>query len=596
MNKRLLPGWLLVTCVLLGSALPARSQWITQSFDLKPGWNAVFLHVDASHATLDELVGGAGSNPIQEVWLWNPAPATAQFVESPQLPTEAGSQWLSWSRSLGTASPLQRLMGNAAYLVRLDSSSGPYIWNLKGRPLAPHYAWTSSGQNFLGFPTPTTPAPSWESFLGPAPGLLQGLEVYAYTGGELGPNNPARVFAYRTTLVRRGEAFWLRSGSTFNQYFGPFEVVLEGGSGAVFGDSASQRRLRLRNLVAREISVSLEFLNSETPPAGQPAIVEAPPLLLRGERNLTNLTYGSSEVTLGSRFWKTLAPAGEAGSETELVLGVNRSSMLGHSGGLYAGVLRLKDSLGLSQIDLGVSATVTSSAGLWVGEALVSQVRHNLKQYQKDADGLPVVSPTGGYVPTGTNTTLGAVGRPFPLRLILHNDRVNTVLLQRVYYGLRQSNAVAATSEALLDKEALGVARRISANHLPWTAANLPWMCSGDLRLGGQVSATINLGYDDHASNPFLHTYHPDHDNLDAQFGRPLVRGEESYGLTRNLKLRFNPPAGDFSSLTGTGQTLSGDYEEIINLGGKGADSRQYEVHGAFTLTRISNLPTLTTP
>src|ERR1041384_915740 len=74
---------------------PGQAQWMTQTNSLKPGWNAVFLHVDASHATLDQLVGNDPSNPIAEIWYWQPALPTGQFVESPQLPTSAGNQWAS---------------------------------------------------------------------------------------------------------------------------------------------------------------------------------------------------------------------------------------------------------------------------------------------------------------------------------------------------------------------------------------------------------------------------------------------------------------------------------------------------------------------
>src|SRR5688572_5136553 len=112
--------WWMVVLVVLGGALPAaRAQWLTQTNALRPGWNAVFLHVDASHATLDQLVGNDLSNPIEEIWSWNPALPTGQFTESPQLPTDGGSQWSTWTRLAGPASSLQRLAGNGAYLVKV---------------------------------------------------------------------------------------------------------------------------------------------------------------------------------------------------------------------------------------------------------------------------------------------------------------------------------------------------------------------------------------------------------------------------------------------------------------------------------------------
>src|SRR5262245_10505991 len=82
--------------VLTGWCFGAYGQWITQTNQLRPGWNSVYLHVDASHATLDELVGNDSNNPIQEIWYWQPTLPTGQFIESPQLPTGAGTQWSTW--------------------------------------------------------------------------------------------------------------------------------------------------------------------------------------------------------------------------------------------------------------------------------------------------------------------------------------------------------------------------------------------------------------------------------------------------------------------------------------------------------------------
>src|SRR5215471_5443280 len=78
---------LLLAAALLGCS-PTYAQWLTQTVSLEPGWNAVFLHVDASQDTLDSLVGNDSSNPILEVWRWNSA-SVAQFTDSPLQPGHA---------------------------------------------------------------------------------------------------------------------------------------------------------------------------------------------------------------------------------------------------------------------------------------------------------------------------------------------------------------------------------------------------------------------------------------------------------------------------------------------------------------------------
>ncbi|HOX01263.1 MAG TPA: hypothetical protein P5555_12040 [Candidatus Paceibacterota bacterium] len=586
----------LAAALMAAFGASARAQWLTQSFSLKAGWNAVYLHVDASHADLQELVGADAANPIEEIWMWKPEPGTQQFVESPLLPTGTGSPWVSWLRALGPSSSLQRLEGNAAYLVRVRAAAADYVWNLVGKPVAPQYSWTITGLNFIGFPTPAENPPSYETFLSGSPDLLLNAEIYRYVGGDLGPSNPLRLFALRTTPLRRGEAFWIRAGTSFNRYYGPFEIDLQSGSGVHFHDSIGQYRIRLRNLVAAELIVTVARLDSAPPPAGQTAIAGPPPLLLRGALDAVTLTYGHADFDDGPQT-RTLAPSGQVGSETDLVIGLNRSRMTGQPGGLYAGILRFTDSMSLSRVDVPVTALVASQAGLWVGEASVSQVRHYLKNYERDESGQPVQSATGAYQVLSTNTTLGSVPRSFPLRLILHSDAAGAaVLLQRVHYGKGfEGGMILAAREQSLSPEGLGDARRISAAHLPWSAANLPWAMTGELKEGATAAATVSLNYDDQAANPFLHTYHPDHDSRNAAFDQILPQGGESYGVRREIALRFAPPPGDFDGLTTSGGALQGVYEESVTLLGKGSESRQFDVRGAFQLNCISDIPTLTT-
>jgi len=113
---------------------------------------------------------------------------------------------------------------------------------------------------------------------------------------------------------------------------------------------------------------------------------------------------------------------------------------------------------------------------------------------------------------------------------------------------------------------------------------------------GGTLSTTVNLPYDDQASNPFLHTYHPDHDNLDATFQHELPGGSESYGISRQITLSLNSPGSDFVSLTQFGQAFQGAYTETITMTGLGNATRTFNVAGTFALSRISSIPVLTRP
>ena len=574
-------------------ALSAQAQWQTQSILIKPGWTAIFLHVDASYQTIDQLVGADLSNPITQIWLWQPAP-TMQFASSPQTPVVANSQWANWARTgLGMTSTLNLLTPNGAYLV-YSAAATNYTWNVQGKPVAPQYNWTTAGLNFIGFPTVASAPPKFDSFLSLAPTLQSLAQIFQYQGGPLDTTNPAQLFAYHTTPVTRGQAFWLRSGTVYNNYFGPFTVALQTGAGVTFGDSVSEYSFHLKNTTVSNVTVTLTLASSETPPTGQTPIVGVPPMLVRGSLNTSNLTYGLSTLPLGSSQTWSLAPQGQPGSDVVVVLGINRYLMTSPPGSLFAGILRFTDSFNFTEVDIPVSAIQSSLAGLWVGNASVSQVQNYLKNYLVDSNGAPVMSPNGNYIVTSINTNLGSVARPFPLRLIVHNDGTNAVLLQRVFYGLSPyTNLMLATSQSLLDQNHLDSARRISAAHLPWTTNNTPLPFNGQLIQGGVLTTTADLPYDDQASNPFLHTYHPDHDNLDATFQTQLAQGYESYRITRQITLNVSPPGNDFGSLTSVGQSLIGYYGEKVTVGGLGGASKDFYVSGTFSLNRISSISTL---
>ncbi len=317
-------------------AFSSQAQWLTQSILIKPGWTAVFLHVDASYQTLDQLVGGDPSNPITQIWLWQTAP-TMQFVTSPQTPVVPNSQWAVWARlGLGIPSTFNALAPNSAYLV-YSAAATNYTWRLQGVPAAPQYNWTTSGLNFIGFPTVPNNPPMYDSFLSLAPTLQSLAQIFQYPGGNLGPTNPVQLFALHTTPVTRGQAVWIRSGTVFNNYFGPFTVALQSAGGASFGDSLSQYSFHLQNTCVSNVTVNLRLLVSETPPAGQAPIVGPPPLLIRGALNTTNLTYGYTNLPLRHVSSWTLAPQGQNGSDLVVVLGLNRYADERRPGGLVCG-------------------------------------------------------------------------------------------------------------------------------------------------------------------------------------------------------------------------------------------------------------------
>ena len=89
-------------------AVSAHAQWQSTTYTLKGGWNAIYLHGDASHATPEVLFA---SNPeVLEVWRWNPNPTQVQFTVSPLIPSAGTKEWSTWVRD-GSSNSLSRLIG-----------------------------------------------------------------------------------------------------------------------------------------------------------------------------------------------------------------------------------------------------------------------------------------------------------------------------------------------------------------------------------------------------------------------------------------------------------------------------------------------------
>ena len=423
----------LVGLWLVATGFSSPAQWLTQTNVIKPGWTAVYFYVDASSQTLDSLVGFVPGCPIDQIWQWKTAVNPAQYISSPASPLVGDSQWLTYYRpSSGSVSTLSSLTPNAGYLIH-SSATTNFTWTVQGQPVPPSYVWDNTGLNFIGFDTPYANPPTFQKFLAQAPLLASGVQLYQYVGGPFSAQNPGQVFSLFTTPVTRGEAFWVADTNINNTYFGPFTLSLPNPIGLEFGSSAGQITLHLLNVTSNALTVSARLLPSETPPYGQTPIVGPPPLLVEGALNTSNLTYGftalgtDNSAGMTNAFSWTLPPGGQPGSDIAVTLGINRFALTNSSpGSLYAGIVQFTDSLGFSEVDVPVSAQSANNAGLWVGNANVSQVANYLKTYVTNADGSLMASAVTNYVYT-TN------GIPFVTTNLVINHSLTTNLTINYY-------------------------------------------------------------------------------------------------------------------------------------------------------------------
>ena len=220
-------------------------------------------------------------------------------------------------------------------------------------------------------------------------------------------------------------------------------------------------------------------------------------------------------------------------------------------------------------------------------------------------EGFLSTGASGSYQIANTNNSWGKVAKPMKLRVIVHNDDQSPSvanMLQRVYLGIDSANSsLLITTLPSLLPDGTPEVRRVSSVHLPWSKTNQPWKFNGSFAKGSTLSASVTVEHNDLTTNPFIHNYHPDHDNLDARFEKKLSQGNESYQIKRDITIKLGGSRSGFNGLALGGKVISGEYEEIITLSGKskisdsGNETRQYGMRGTVEFRRISSVSNLKT-
>ena len=550
----------LAAAASLALAVPAslHAQWKTETYTLKGGWNAIWLHGDASHATPAELF--AAYPAVLEIWRWNPNPDQVQYTDSPSSPDATSSEWTIWNREDADEQQLTALVGQSAYLVRCSGASTTTTTvSIPQRPRPPAATWLVSGANFLGFPSDTSSPPILSSYFSTfTAATTSPSKIYKYIGGDLGSTNPLQVSATAERLDRN-TAYWFEA-QVVGDFTGPLRYELPGTDGLAFGRTGNLITLGVNNRSTSAVTLTFSTATSEPAPTGQTGITGPVPLTRRTFDSTTS-TYVETPVV--GEFTVSVPASGRVDVE----FGLDRSQLTGDSSALYASFLRVKDSARLSDVLLPVSAQTATPAGLWVGQVDVSTV---------------------------TSTVAGSPGdtttRSFPLRVLLHVDADGTTrLLSQAFVGTlaAEGNLLGVcTRESALLADKKSEALRLVSSTMPLDRAIVG---TGSFAIGATLAHTVTIPFDD-PTNPFVHAYHPDHDNRDARFA-PLGAGVESHDLTRRLTFTFtsSPPNG--SSISGWGSTIyGGTYAETV----EGLNKNPLTVGGTFTLRRVSEIAEIT--
>jgi len=535
-----------------------QAQWVDKTYSLVTGWNGVWMAGDASHTTVASLF--ANSAAVTEVWRWNPNPDAIAFTSTPSTPTTQSEEWTVWKRN-GSETALTRMIGNSAYLIYCSSATSVTIKQLA---MPPASTWLISGANFLGFPA-LAGTTKMSSYLASFPSasttvLAPNAQIFKYIGGELSGSNPMLVAAGSENMDPN-RAYWFQI-PTVGNFTAPVEYELPSSAGLAFGRTLTAMTAGVNNRSTTNMTLTVSVENSATAPAGQATVTGPVPLTRRVFNSSTN-SYDETPIT--GPFTVVVPASGRL----NLDFGINRVSMT-DSSAHYASILRIKDTANLTDVRLPISAQAASTAGLWYAQVSVTNVQ-NAKE------------------PSGGSTT----SQPFPLVFLMHMNSSNVAtLLSQAFIGkVASSGAMGIT---LRESQILGYTQS-DVKPQRYVACQLPLLTralareSGDFNTGSTTKWIISVPFDD-ITNPFVHAYHPDHDNLGTDFKTPLKNGDESYTITRTCSFTFTSSPPDGSTIAGWGTTvLGGTYAETLS----GLNSKTLRVSGRFAMRRSSEISEL---
>jgi hypothetical protein len=556
-----------------------QAQWRTQTIQLQPGWNAVHLEVQPEPRACSSVFANL---PVESVWLWTRKFSTIQFTLDPKNLLPEDPDWLVWLPPSNPRAFLSRLIeveGNSSYLIKVASNAAPFTWQLKGQVILPHLNWYPHSLNLVGFPINSQNPPTFSDFFQFTPEVITSLG----RGNQLfkidTSGNGNRVVLPERETIQPGVAYWVACART-PKYMSAIHVTPQGAA-VDFGSALIQRSLSLQNTHPSEtLTLTIRLRPSESPPpnAGVPELAGPVPLSYLA-LNASNLWVWTDFPADGLSH--TFLP----GEQWTLSLGLQRGNLNGYqpqgtNGATYQGYLEVTDSASSLRIPVPVTANPSevstsglgaqlpaqdANQGLWVGGVALNQVN----------------------APAYTGTNLLSTPSPLSFRLIVHVDGTGQArLLEQVLLAwdntltnsVNTNGAYALyANEQSVPSTATDV-KRISSAAFPYMA---PVLMTGSF--SNSLTSTLTVNFDD-PTNPFLHRYHPLHDNKDANF-QPYTNAVEVPIISRALTLTFgsltNAAANPFLS-----DNQVGTYQETLS----GLRAQPVLVQGGFYLKRISQI------
>ena len=580
---------------LIAGLLPvaAWAQWMEQSIPLVAGWNAIHLKVNPAETACSAVFS---DTKITQVSWWN----------RDRLDDGTGSavsDFCTWYRNSAEPSTFGRVIGGKRYLLKTTAAT---TLKVKGTPAIPNGNIYLGEMNLVGVEVPTYTSDSttyFEYFTPFASSLASTPYFFISTANE------SVRLSDSVKITNPSKAIWLSTaGEGEATYMGPFELALEGGSAVMaWTTTTAARSLTIKNVTSAARKLTIKRETSLAPPTGQGTLAGAVELTIESidwsagyaKRVYKPLTFPfTTNIAAGATFDFRVRP-NLAKMPVKTTPGAAYQSILAISdAGSKIGSETRTEGTCLYRVgvrsDGALAASQINPAGLWVGTVALAQVNR--------------AKTLGSAQPEWDAEALMTAPHPFQFRLIVHvADDGTTTVLKEVFTAMKSASAPAA--DLLTDKATAIAFRGLYPNGTirRTASANFPFMKPLTLRggefmsAGSELSATFTQAYDD-KTNPFVHAFHPQHDNLAFNNKKPSKKasgdegvGEyESWGVTREVSLKFladdpSGAAGDNWNRTVTGGLYT---ERVSGLIGQG---KPIITRGIFRLSKVNDTAELTT-
>lgn len=553
---------------------------ITQSIELQPGWNAVYVEVAPENNDVEDIFSGI---PVASVWRWIPEKLGRDFITDPAEGLMNLDGWYGYfpePRPEAFLSNLYTISANTAYLVKLEGPN-PKTIQITGKPQFVKKTWRTNGFTLTGFSLMKGQEPSFGDYFANS-SAHQGQPVYKL-------NSQGIWQAVQDPYLERmksGEAYWFYTNGT-SSYQGLINLTIEQGESLRYQEAFTEMDLVLSNSsdVTNFISLNREGGNSlpmkfknvdlETDEVGWPDLPATKVFELQPGQDIV-VTLAIDRLSfLEQRMEQVFSITSEQGAK-----------LLIHAGGNTMQRLVLPSEAGELNA-LKARSNENSYAGLWAGTARVKAVSR---------------SQTGGVNPL-------PVGKVFPIRVLMHVDATGRVKLVKNVVQMWEEGSYRVSPKdpelfevdvpgryVLLTRDELipnytGVTRRsgqtagIRYSTVAYDFNGDDIEMNGDFRLNEQVNVSILID-PEMPTNPFRHKFHPDHNNLDAQYLNPK---QEAFQVTREMEFLFtnnNPQHPGVANPPGWGvNIMGGTFQETIT----GLHKNAIFVSGDFRLSRVSS-------